>query len=158
MDYKQKYLKYRQKYLALKQQSSMKEIIGGGKENYGLNILGKPIKPCPVLNGKNTGFYRNNYCVTGPDDFGTHVVSALMDDEFLKFTQSKGNDLITPSGSFPGLVAGDRWCLCVLRWKQAYEAGKAPKIFAKSTSQISLQNVDKDILLKYAIDLKQVNP
>lgn len=77
-----------------------------------------------------------------------------MDDEFLKFTQSQDNDLITPSGSFPGLVAGDRWCLCVLRWKQAYEAGKAPKIFAKSTSEVALQNVDKDILLKYAIDLK----
>jgi len=146
MDYKIKYLKYRTKYLALRNK------IGGGKENYGLNILDKPIKPCPVLNGKNTGFYRNNYCVTGPDDYGTHVVSALMDDEFLKFTQSKGNDLITPSGSFPGLVAGDRWCLCVLRWKQAYEAGKAPKIFAKSTSEVALRNVSKEILLEYTID------
>jgi len=125
----------------------------GGETEYGLNILGTKLKPCPVLNGKNTGFYRNNYCVTGSNDLGTHVVSALMDDEFLKFTQSKGNDLITPSSTFPGLVAGDRWCLCVLRWKQAYEAGKAPKIFAKSTSRVALMNVEKKILLKYAIDL-----
>lgn len=77
MNYKQKYLKYKQKYIALKEQSSFVQggsiqqkyialkyldLIGGGKTNYGLNILGKPIKPCPVLNGKNTGFYRNNYC------------------------------------------------------------------------------------------------
>jgi len=139
----------RQKYL------NLRDTLKGGEEiDYGFNILNEPLKPCPILNGKDTGFYRNNYCVTGPNDSGTHVVSALMDDEFLEFTKSKGNDLITPSGSFPGLVKGDRWCLCVLRWKQAYEAGKAPKIFARSTSIEALRNVEKAILMKYAIDLK----
>ena len=124
-----------------------------GERDYDLNILGTKLRPCPVLNGKNTGFYRNNYCVTGLSDSGTHVVSALMDDEFLKFTRSKGNDLITPGSSFPGLVAGDRWCVCVLRWKQAYDAGKAPKIFAKSTNEAALHYVNKNMLLHYAIDL-----
>ena len=149
MDYEQKYLKYKQKYNLIKNE------LFGGKKDYGLNILGTELKPCPIIDkNKKTGFYRDNYCMTGIDDIGTHVVSALMDDEFLKFTLSKGNDLITPGYSFPGLVSGDRWCLCVLRWKQAYEAGKAPKIFAKSTSNVALQYVEKKILLEYAIDIK----
>jgi uncharacterized protein (DUF2237 family) len=74
-----------------------------------------------------------------------------MDDAFLEFTKSKGNDLITPQNSFPGLVAGDKWCLCALRWKEAYDAGKAPKIFPESTSDAVTQYVTKNILMDYAV-------
>ena len=115
------------------------------------NILGTPLTPCSAAGQKITGYYRNGYCSTGPTDTGTHVVCARMDDDFLAFTKSKGNDLITPQGSFPGLVAGDKWCLCALRWKEAHKAGKAPKIFPESTSDAVTQYISTSILNKYAV-------
>jgi uncharacterized protein (DUF2237 family) len=115
------------------------------------NILGKTLSPCSEPGQKTTGYYRDGYCSTGPTDTGTHVVCARMDDDFLNFTKSKGNDLITPQNSFPGLVAGDKWCICALRWKEAREAGKAPKIFPESTTDIGLKYVPKDVLLNYAV-------
>lgn len=113
------------------------------------NILGTAMTPCSTPPGKTTGFYRNGYCSTGPTDTGTHVVCAVVDDNFLAFTKSKGNDLSTPQNSFPGLVAGDKWCLCALRWKEAHEAGKAPKIIPESTSEAVTQYVSKDVIMGY---------
>ena len=113
------------------------------------NILGTPLVPC-CPTGKVTGFYRDGNCVTGPSDTGKHIVCAIVDDEFLEFTKSKGNDLITPIlGSFPGLVAGDKWCLCILRWLEAYKAGKAPKIIPESTNSVALKYTTLDVLKKY---------
>ena len=114
------------------------------------NILGKPMAACSSPSQKTTGFYRDGYCSTGPTDTGTHVVCATVDDNFLTFTKSKGNDLSTPQDSFPGLVAGDNWCLCALRWKEAYDAGKAPKLNPQATNSIATQYVSKDVLMKYA--------
>ena len=86
----------------------------------------------------------------GPTDTGTHVVCAIVDDEFLQFTKSKGNDLITPIPvRFPGLVPGDKWCLCILRWLEAYNAGKAPKIIPESTNSVALKYTTLDVLKKY---------
>jgi len=120
-------------------------------QNSPTNILGTPLVPC-CPTGKVTGFYRDGNCVTGPTDTGTHVVCAIVDDEFLQFTKSKGNDLITPiPGRFPGLVSGDKWCLCILRWLEAYNAGKAPKIIAESTNSIALKYTTKDILMKFIL-------
>jgi len=89
-----------------------------------------------------TGFYRDGYCNTGSDDLGTHTVCATMTDEFLNFTKSKGNDLSTPRGSFPGLKSGDNWCLCALRWKQAYENNIAPPVNLEATHQKTLDYVN----------------
>ena len=115
------------------------------------NILGTPMVPCCTTPGKITGFYRDGNCSTGKSDIGTHIVCAIVDNEFLEFTKSKGNDLITPNlPSFPGLVAGDKWCLCILRWLEAYNAGKAPKIIPESTNEVALKYISKDILLQYA--------
>ena len=127
---------------------------GGSNENFQTqhkNILGTPLTPCSGAGQKITGYYRDGYCSTGPTDTGTHVVCARMDDEFLAFTKSQGNDLITPQGSFPGLVKGDKWCLCALRWKEAHKAGKAPKIFPESTSDAVTQYISTSILNKYAV-------
>jgi len=104
-----------------------------------LNVLGTPLIKCcddPV-----TGFYRNGMCVTGPDDAGTHVVCAVVTREFLDFTLSRGNNLVTPSPAsrFPGLKPGDRWCLCALRWREALEAGYAPLVVLNSTSSAALK-------------------
>ena len=115
------------------------------------NILGKTLSPCSTPGQKTTGYYRDGYCSTGTTDTGTHVVCARMDDNFLNFTKSKGNDLMTPRDSFPGLVAGDKWCVCALRWKEAHEAGKAPRIFPESTSDAVLKYVPKNVLTNYAV-------
>ena len=115
------------------------------------NVLGNNLAPCSTGEQKTTGFYRDGYCSTGATDTGTHVVCARMDDNFLEFTKSKGNDLITPQSSFPGLVAGDKWCVCALRWREAYKAGKAPKIFPESTSDAVIQYVKKDTILGYEV-------
>ena len=91
-------------------------------------------------------------CSTGSDDAGTHIVCAVVDDNFLEFTKSKGNNLISPRlPSFPGLVAGDKWCLCILRWMEAYKAGKAPKIVPESTNELALKYTTKDILMQFAV-------
>ena len=115
------------------------------------NILNTRLQACSSGSEKTTGFYRDGYCSTGPTDTGTHVVCAKMDNDFLAFTKSKGNDLITPQNSFPGLVAGDEWCVCALRWKEAYDAGKAPKIIPRATSYAATQYIGKDVLMKYAL-------
>lgn len=106
-----------------------------------LNVLGTPLVAC----GTNpvTGFYRDGCCNTGPLDSGTHTVCAIMTEEFLSYTKSQGNDLSTPlpAYGFPGLKPNDRWCLCVTRWKQAYEAGCAPKVVLEASHAKSLEVV-----------------
>jgi uncharacterized protein (DUF2237 family) len=114
---------------------------GGGAKG----VLGKPLMPCNVK--KVTGYYRDGFCSTGDEDAGTHVVCAVMDDDFLQYTLKQGNDLITPRGpNFPGLVAGNRWCVCALRWMEAYHAGKAPRVVLKSTDKRALQYIPLEIL------------
>ncbi|KAI9003035.1 hypothetical protein DFJ74DRAFT_713944 [Hyaloraphidium curvatum] len=98
------------------------------------NLLGRPLEICSLA--PLTGFYRDGRCVTGPEDSGTHVVCAEVTKEFLEFTRSRGNDLITPRPDFrfPGLKPGDRWCLCALRWREAEHAGKAPPVVPEATN------------------------
>jgi uncharacterized protein (DUF2237 family) len=85
-----------------------------------------------------TGFYRDGYCRTGADDRGLHTVCAVMTEEFLEFFQAHGNDLSTPEPEFgfPGLEPGDKWCLCVTRWKEAFDAGCAPAIVTRGHASI----------------------
>ena len=113
------------------------------------SILGTPLRPCSKGTRKQTGFYRDGQCLTGSNDYGTHVVCAKVTDAFLKFSRQMGNDLITPGPGFPGLVAGDRWCLCANRWLEAYRAGVAPPIIAKSTNRVAFQYIPKKILMKF---------
>lgn len=115
------------------------------------NIFGHPLKKCQC-NQKQTGWKRDGHCSNDMMDPGTHIVCARVTKEFLEFTLKKGNDLITPHGSFPGLVPGDCWCLCVGRWMEAYRNGVAPPIFLEKTDQSVLKYVDLDLLVKYALD------
>ncbi|MEM8864482.1 MAG: DUF2237 domain-containing protein [Planctomycetota bacterium] len=96
------------------------------------NVLGYDLQPCST--DPMTGFYRDGCCNTGAGDAGVHTVCAEMTEEFLKFSVSRGNDLVTPipAYQFPGLKPGDRWCLCAARWKEAYDAGVAPKVVLDS--------------------------
>jgi len=106
------------------------------------NILGTPLKCC--CKDPLTGYYRDGYCRTGPGDHGLHTVCAVMTDEFLQFSAMRGNDLVTPVPEyhFPGLVAGDRWCLCVSRWAEALEAGCAPLVDLEATHSSAIEFVD----------------
>ena len=112
-----------------------------------LNVLGKPLVPCSM--NPVTGYFRNGYCSTGPTDTGTHVVCAVVTDAFLQFSKDQGNDLITPAPGFPGLKAGDKWCLCAHRWKEAYEAGVAPSVVLESTHKAVLRIVPLKILKQF---------
>ncbi len=117
-----------------------------------LNVFGEPLILCSM--NPLTGFFRNGNCITGPLDEGRHTVCAVMTDAFLAFSKSRGNDLSTPMPeyAFPGLKAGDRWCLVALRWVEALEAGMAPQVVLKATHQSVLHYVEIDVLRKYAID------
>lgn len=104
-----------------------------------LNVFGRPLKICCTK--PMTGFKRNGLCETMTEDYGTHTVCAVVTNDFLQQQKSLGNDLITanPGFSFPGLKEGDRWCLCALRWKQAKDAGIAPKIDLEATNAYTLK-------------------
>ncbi|MEM7583222.1 MAG: DUF2237 domain-containing protein [Acidobacteriota bacterium] len=115
------------------------------------NVMGGPLDVC--CKAPMTGFYRNGRCDTGPEDLGVHVVCAEVTEEFLTFSRSRGNDLTSPVNGFPGLVAGDRWCLCVSRWKEAHDAGVAPPVILSATHEAALEVVALDDLLEHAIDL-----
>jgi len=116
------------------------------------NVLGGPIECCCLR--PLTGFYRDGYCRTGPGDTGLHTVCVEVTDEFLAFSTSRGNDLSTPAPElgFPGLVEGDKWCLCVTRWHEALLAGKAPRVCLAASHISVLEFVDLEDLKEYALD------
>lgn len=118
-----------------------------------LNVFGEPLEICSL--NPRTGFYRTGCCDTGPDDHGVHTVCAVMTAEFLAFSKSQGNDLSTPvpEFGFVGLSPGDRWCLCAARWREAYEAGYAPRLVLQATHERTLQIAPLEILKTHAIDL-----
>jgi len=114
------------------------------------NVLGTPLQLCCA--DPMTGFYRNGYCQTGPGDHGQHTLCAVMTEDFLDFSASRGNDLMTPipEWHFPGLRPGDCWCLCVMRWKEALEAGLAPPVKLEATHLSALEFVELADLKKHA--------
>ena len=118
-----------------------------------LNIFNEPLEACsfdPV-----TGFFRSGCCETSEQDTGSHTVCAIMTEEFLKFSKSKGNDLSSPvpAFDFPGLNSGDRWCLCAARWLEAYEAGSAPSIIAKATHRRALEIIPMEVMKEFSLDI-----
>lgn len=113
------------------------------------NVLGTNLIACCYE--PKTGFYRDGFCRTGPQDISKHTVCAIMTEEFLSYTKAQGNDLITPMPlyQFPGLKPGDKWCLCASRWKQAAKAGVAPPVILEATDQKTLEIVDFNTLLDH---------
>ncbi|MAK81617.1 DUF2237 domain-containing protein [Phenylobacterium sp.] len=114
------------------------------------NVLGGELLRCSM--DPVTGFFRNGCCETGPHDVGLHTVCAVMTADFLTFSRSRGNDLSTPvpESGFPGLRPGDRWCLCAPRWKEALDAGCAPKLVLEATHEETLAIVPLGVLKDYA--------
>jgi len=117
------------------------------------NVIGENIELCgsdPI-----TGYHRDGCCNTDNYDRGSHTVCAVVTDEFLEFSKSRGNDLITPIPElgFNGLVHGDSWCLCADRWLEAYQNNKAPYVKIKSTNIKALEKIDLDSLKEFALDI-----
>ena len=115
------------------------------------NVLGTELELCCM--SPRTGFYRDGVCRTGKEDLGLHVVCAEMTEEFLEFSMNQGNDLSTPNPEFdfPGLYPGDRWCICVERWKEALKAGVAPPVILEATHMLAVEFVDLKDLVDRAI-------
>ena len=114
-----------------------------------LNVFGNDLELCCLK--PLTGVYRDGFCNTGNNDIGTHTVCAIVTDEFLLFSKKTGNDLTKdiPIYNFKGLKAGDKWCLCALRWIEAYNNGCAPKLLLESTNIRTLDFVSLEELLEY---------
>ena len=117
------------------------------------NILGEEIESC--CESPITGFFRDGFCHTDESDQGVHTVCVKMTEEFLNFSKSRGNDLSTPRPefNFPGVKAGDSWCLCAERWAEAYELGMAPNLYIKRTNIKTLDIVSLEALKQFALDL-----
>jgi len=117
------------------------------------NVFGEPLQGCSMA--PRTGFFRNGCCDTGPQDVGSHTVCVEVTENFLQFSKTRGNDLSTPlpDHGFPGLKAGDRWCLCAPRWQEAFEANMAPRVILRATHAGALDYCSLADLKKYAIDL-----
>ena len=114
------------------------------------NVFGEPIITCSKK--PMTGFFRNGCCDTDEFDHGLHTVCVIVDDNFLNFSKSRGNDLSTPvpAFGFVGLKSGDKWCLCALRWKEAMLNNIAPKVILEATNEKTLEVIEMKDLLKYS--------
>jgi len=116
------------------------------------NVLGGILQPCST--DPMTGFFRDGCCRTGSDDLGSHTVCVRMTDEFLRFSRLRGNDLSTPvpEFGFPGLKAGDQWCLCAARWREAFDAGCPPNVVLEATHSRALEICRLDDLRAHALE------
>ena len=113
------------------------------------NVLGGQLKTCS--NEPLTGFWRTGCCDTGEEDVGAHTVCTEVTAEFLAFSREAGNDLSTPRPGFPGLRPGDRWCICVLRWKEALENNVAPPVVLEATHAATLDFVTMEDLFRHSV-------
>jgi uncharacterized protein (DUF2237 family) len=113
------------------------------------NVFGGELAACS--DELSAGFSRTGCCETHKQDRGRHEICAVMTQEFLEFSRKRGNDLVTPRPEmeFPGLGPGDSWCLCVPRWREAYEAGCAPPVVLEATNEAVLDEVELETLREH---------
>ena len=118
-----------------------------------VNVLGGKLKPCG--NDPVTGFFRDGFCNTCTEDLGSHTVCVEVSNDFLNYSKEVGNDLSTPIqlARFPGLIQGDRWCLCAGRWLEAHKEGKAPKIFLENTHIDAMKIIPRELLEEFAAQI-----
>ena len=114
-----------------------------------LNVLGTKLESC--CEDPLTGYFRDGYCSTVQEDFGTHIICAVVTEEFLQYTKLRGNDLTTPipHWKFPGLKPSSKWCLCISRWLEAVKVGKAPFIILEATHAQALEYTTLEVLKEY---------
>lgn len=129
--------------------STLLQVSSERNINQAKNVLGGTLQSCCI--NPLGGFYRDGVCNTGPQDHGVHVVCAIMTEEFLAYTSKCGNDLSTPLPQyhFPGLKPGDKWCLCVSRWKEALNDGIAPPVILEGCHEKALTVVNLEDLVSH---------
>ena len=117
------------------------------------NVLGGPLEPCGT--DPLTGFYRDGCCNSGPEDVGSHTICAVVTADFLEHQRGIGNDLMTPISQygFPGLMAGDRWCVTAVNWLRSYRDGAAAYVVLASTNERALEIVPLEALREHAVDV-----
>jgi uncharacterized protein len=132
-----------------------KDDVGneGSRRDASINVLGERLEVCSLR--PMTGFFRDGCCDTNRGDVGNHTVCVVMTEGFLEFSRARGNDLSTPvpEYGFPGLKAGDRWCLCASRWREAFEAGQAPRVVLRATHAGALRDCALADFKRFAVDL-----
>ena len=123
------------------------------QNRFKLNVFNKPLELCS--NKPLTGFFRDGCCSSSDKYQGKHYICSHLSEEFLNFSKKKGNDLITPRPEFlfAGLKSGDRWCICLDRWLEAFEEGVAPKLILKATNKLCLKKINIEILKKFSLDI-----
>jgi len=106
-----------------------------------------------VVQDPMTGFYRDGFCRTGPGRHWPSYGLREVTQEFLDFSMLDGNDLITPhpEWGFPGLKPGDKWCVCVTRWKSALDHTAQLLLIWKATHASALEFVTLEELKAYAL-------
>ena len=115
------------------------------------NVLGEMLQSCCFA--PKTGYFRDGFCRTDDSDLGRHIICAEMTQAFLSFSKERGNDLSTPRPEFgfPGLKPGDRWCLCALRWKEAWKEGLAPSVILEACDEKALELIPLEALKDHAV-------
>ncbi len=115
------------------------------------NVLGTTLRICS--RSPLTGYYRNGCCETDGEDAGEHTACVEVTADFLEFSKKKGNDLSTPHPQFefPGLVPGDRWCVCAGRWAEAHAAGQPAKLVLDACHESLLDYLDLEELKKFSV-------
>ncbi len=128
---------------------------GNGHQPKPTNVLGTELKCCCLK--PLTGWFRDGNCRTNAEDRGMHTVCAELTNEFLLYLQSRGNDLITPAPQhgFPGLVAGDKWCVCALSWLDAYQNGVAAPVVLEACDSSVLKHIPLAALQEYAVKIDE---
>jgi len=118
--------------------------------NAALNVLGEHLMVCGCE--PMTGWYRDGSCRTDPSDLGRHIVCCVLNEAFLSYSKAQGNDLSTPAPAFafPGLKAGDHWCVCAPRWLEAYDDGMAPPVRLAATEITALEVIPLEVLQQHA--------
>ena len=117
------------------------------------NIIGGELEICSLE--PLTGFYRDGYAHTGPEDLGSHTVCTVVSVEFLEHQKSVGNDLSTPmlEYGFPGLKPGDRWAVCAPRWQQAIDDGVPSDVVLAATNEAAALFVSVKSLIANSVDV-----
>lgn len=115
-----------------------------------LNIFGEPLKSCCTK--PMTGYFRDGFCRSDNEVKSRHLICIIATDNFLAFSKEMGNDLSTPhpEWNFPGLKAGDKWCLLAPRWREAYDQGKAPTVVLEACAEEALEFVSIEMLIEHA--------
>ena len=124
--------------------------MGTSSDGEERNLLGTELATCSA--DPETGYLRDGYCRDLRRDPGRHEICAVLTEAFLQYSKARGNDLLTPRPEmgFPGLEAGDRWCVCVPRWIEAVEEGVAPPVVLEATSEAVLEGVSTEVLKEHA--------